>query len=291
MGTWTLDDIPWDRFDKSKVDRAIIPIVKAASMVEYNAEDYRQYLNNVFHDDARACKAIDRWAGEEVQHGQALGKWAQLADPDFDFEGSFERFVYNFRLPLDSRESVRGSRSGEMIARCMVETGTNSFYSALADATEEPALKAICRRIAEDEYAHYCLFHAHMRRYLEKEDLSLVEKFRVAMDRIAETEDDELASAYWAANRPGQPFDRRTNSVDYARGSLRYYKPYHVQRGVEMIFRAIGMNSRGPLGWIVTRAVLAFIWYRVRLVPRLSVLRARLSERYHQRLDYFEQRT
>ena len=155
MGTWTLDDVPWDRFDLSKVDPEIIPIVKAASMVEYNADDYRQYLKNVFADDARACKAIDQWTVEEVQHGEALGRWAELADPDFDFKRAFKRFTDNYNIPLAVTESVRGSRTGEMVARCMVETGTNSLYSALADATDEPVLKDICRRIADDEFAHY----------------------------------------------------------------------------------------------------------------------------------------
>ncbi len=48
-----------------------------------------------------------------------------------------------------------GSRAGELIARCIAETGTNSFYSALADATDESVLNDICRRIAEGELAHY----------------------------------------------------------------------------------------------------------------------------------------
>ena len=30
MGKWTLDDIPWDRFEPAKVDPDLVPIVKAA---------------------------------------------------------------------------------------------------------------------------------------------------------------------------------------------------------------------------------------------------------------------
>ena len=41
MAGWTLEDIPWDEFDRARVDLDIVPIVKAASLVEYNAEDYR----------------------------------------------------------------------------------------------------------------------------------------------------------------------------------------------------------------------------------------------------------
>jgi len=40
MGYWTLDDISWDRFDRSKVDPELLKVVKAASLVERNARDY-----------------------------------------------------------------------------------------------------------------------------------------------------------------------------------------------------------------------------------------------------------
>lgn len=271
MGTWSLKDIPWDSFDPSRVNPEIVPVVKAASMVEFNADDYRVYLQNVFHDDARVQNALKQWSAEEVQHGRALGKWAELADPDFDFQRCFEVFVGNFEFPLDVSQSVRGSRVGELVARCMVETGTSSFYSALADASDEPVLKEICRRIAEDEVAHYYLFHSSLRRYLKDEDLPLLQRFKVALERAAETEDDELARAYWAANHPDELFDRRSNSIAYANATLKYYRPNHVARAVEMIFGTLGLKPSGPLGWIATRAVRTFIWYRGSFVPRLRI--------------------
>ena len=281
MGTWSLEDIPWDRFDGSKVNPEIVPVVKAASMVEYNAGDYRRYLHNVFDGDRRLQAALKGWSAEEIQHGRALGKWAELADPGFDFESSFHRFVANFNFPLDVSHSVRGSRTGELLARCMVETGTNSFYSALADSTDEPVLKEVCRRIAEDELAHYYLFLSYMRRYLENEGLTFCGRLRVAFARISETEDEELASAYWAANRPGEHFERRPNSVAYARAALKYYRPAHVRRMVEMIFGALGLNPSGLLGWMATRAARAFIWYCSRFIPRIEVLQSRMSDRLH----------
>jgi hypothetical protein len=58
MGTWSLEDNPWDRFDGSKVNPEIVPVVKAASMVEYNAGDYRRYLHNVFDGDRRLQAAL-----------------------------------------------------------------------------------------------------------------------------------------------------------------------------------------------------------------------------------------
>ncbi|MEK9646874.1 MAG: ferritin-like domain-containing protein, partial [Alphaproteobacteria bacterium] len=72
----------------------------------------------------------------------------------------------------------------------------------------------------------YCLFHASMSRYLQRENLTLLERLREAFDRVAETEDGELATACWAANSHDGHFDRHRNSVAYARDSLQYYRPH-----------------------------------------------------------------
>ena len=85
MGNWTLGSIAWDRFDASKVDPEILRNIKAAALVERNGGDYRIYLNRVFADDPEFIQSVDTWSREEVQHGRALRRWAELADPAFDF--------------------------------------------------------------------------------------------------------------------------------------------------------------------------------------------------------------
>src|ERR1700736_1232908 len=122
MKHWRIEEVAWGRFDPAKVDPAIVPLVKAAAMVERNGIDYALYLNNVFDDDPDFGQAADNWAVEEVQHGEALGRWAMLADPSWDYRAAFARYKAGFKLPLDATRSVRGSRTGALLARCMVET-------------------------------------------------------------------------------------------------------------------------------------------------------------------------
>lgn len=245
---WTLDDIPWERFDPARVDPDILKVVKAAAMVEYNGDDYATYLCNVFADDPAFQEAARAWADEEVQHGEALARWARLADPNFDFERSFERFTAGYSLPLDAESSVRGSRSGELVARCIVEVGTSSYYSALAGATDEPVLKTICRHIASDEFRHYKLFYRHLKRYLERERIGKLRRILVALRRIGESEDDELAYAYYAANADtSAPYDRKRWSRAYAARAFGYYRPAHVERGIAMTFKAAGLSPQNRL--------------------------------------------
>src|SRR5215469_8794762 len=95
---WSLEDVEWSRFDASKVDASLLAAVKAASLVEYNAPDYVSYLKRVYRGAPESViRTIEHWGDEEIQHGLALGRWAELADPSFDFKGAFARFRALYR--------------------------------------------------------------------------------------------------------------------------------------------------------------------------------------------------
>jgi hypothetical protein len=271
MGAWTLDDIPWDRFDPTRVDRDLVPIVKSASLVEHNGAAYARHLCLIFADDPEFQETARRWGAEEVQHGQALARWAALADPGFDFNAAFARFRDGFRVDFDAEQSRRGSRSGEMVARCVVEIGTSSYYAALRDAASEPVLREICRQIAADELRHYRLFYKNLDRCLARERLGKAARLRVALSRVAESEDDELAYAYYAANETGRPYDRRRCSRAYARRAFALYRPHHVERGIAMLLKAIGLTPNGRLSLLISRAAWLTMRWRASHLARSAV--------------------
>lgn len=260
MGRWALDDIAWARFDPSRVDPEILGIVKASALVEYNGGAYARHLCRVFHDDPAFQANARRWGREEIQHGEALGRWAGLADPDFDFAAAFARFQTGYQVDFDCEASRRGSRAGEMVARCIVETATSSYYAALRDRVQEPVLKEICRNIAADEVRHYKLFYRTLGRYLEREPLGFWRRLRLVVGRLAESQDDELAYAYYAANEAARPYDRRRHGRAYARGAYAVYREPHVAAGVKMIFKAVGLAAHGRL----SRSAARLAWQAVR---------------------------
>jgi hypothetical protein len=265
MKHWRIDEVSWGEFDRTKIDRATVPLVKAAAMVERNGTDYAIYLNNVFHDDPDFRQAADYWSVEEVQHGDALGKWAMLADPTWDYEAAFARYKAGFKIPVDATASIRGSRTGELIARCMVETGTSSYYTALAEATQEPVLQQICRLIAADEFRHFKLFYDHMKRYLGRERVGMLRRMRIAAGRITESEDDELAFAYHCGNEPsGLAYDHKRCLAAYMGGAISVYQFRHIERGMGMIFKAVGLPPRGRLSDLSARAAWRLLQYRRR---------------------------
>jgi hypothetical protein len=251
---WTLDDVQWSKFDASKVDPRLLAAAKGAALVEYNAPDYVSYLKRVFKGDAVAIEAIEHWGTEESQHGLALARWCELADPTFSFEDAVRRFREGYKpahFEGDSEVSLRGSRRGEMISRCVVESGTSSYYSAIRDICEEPVLKEVAGRIAADEFRHYKLFYDTLNEQSEP-DLPFWRKLMIAISRINESDDDELAFSYYCGNVP----QSREKAVPYVRekyvkmasaAAMFAYRRHHITKLTQMVAKAIGADPQGRL--------------------------------------------
>jgi hypothetical protein len=264
---WTMDDVHWSLFDLSQVDAAMLAAVKAAALVEYNAPDYVIYLKRVFASAGpQTLASLEQWGREEAQHGRALGHWAEMADPSFKLEEAFARFRKGYtprHFTADEDGSVRGSRRGEMIARCVVESGTSSYYSAIRDASEEPVLKEIAGRIAADEYRHYKLFYDILHAQAEP-DISFWRKLWIAVKRVRESDDDELAFSYYCANVPPEketitPYKRKKYSRLASQTSMTIYHRHHIQKLVQMVVKVLGAN---PHGWLANLAG-ALLWRRL----------------------------
>ena len=252
MKRWSADDIPWQSFDRARLDPDILKLVKAAALVERNAADYTTYLKTIFRSEPDFAAQADGWGEEEIQHGEVLGRYAELADSDFDFPRRFQRFVDGYRIPLERQVSARGSLTGELIARCIVETGTSTLYSSLRDGVDEPVLKAILHRIAGDEFRHYKMFYDQMRRQNRQDSIHILRRVLVAIGRIREADDDELAYAWYAANEPLDTAYRRDHCArEYARRAFRHYRDKHAERAVNMIMKAVGLD---PTGWLGDKA-------------------------------------
>ena len=264
---WTMDDIHWSLFDPSKVEPNLLAAIKAAALVEYNAPDYVIYLKRVFAAAGpQTLASLEQWGREEAQHGRALGRWAEMADPKFRLEEALTRFRRGYtpeHFTETGESSVRGSRRGEMIARCVVESGTSSYYSAIRDATEEPVLKEIAGRIAADEYRHYKLFYDTLHAQSEPE-LSFWKKLWIAVGRVRESDDDELAYSYYCANvlpeeEAANPYNRKKYSKLASQASMSVYHRHHIQKLVQMVIKAMGAN---PHGWMANMAG-AVLWRRL----------------------------
>ena len=264
---WTVAALPWSQLQPAAIDDDLLATVKTAALVEANSADYVRYLHNIFADDAEFQRAASVWGEEEAQHGEALGRWAERIDPTFDFARSLAEFRRGYQIPLAATTSVRGSRAGELVARCVVEAGTCSFYSALRDSTAEPVLRRICHHIAQDEAQHYRLFWDHLQRYLQREPLGFWRRLRIAWGRVTETNDDELAYAYYSANVAGpaaRPYVRIACAHAYFRRAFGRYRRQHLRTAAHMILNALAIRPSGRWVSLGVRGVWQLLQWRLR---------------------------
>ena len=266
----TLDCVDWNDFVPDKVDDDLLAIVKAVSLLECNAMNYAAYLCKVFVDDPAIRSFIRTWAEEEVEHGMALGHWVELADTGYDFQAATRRFRQVFQIPEDyGRFSFRGTPFGELIAQSIVETGTSSLYSAMSDCSNEPVLQTLCKNIANDELRHYDYFIAQMKTDGNRNKIGQFGRLKLALDRIAEIKDDEIACAYHVANLHDRPYERKKAAQAYQRRAFRLYNRRHVELGVAMAAKACGF--RDTSAWI--KVANPIVWWlfttRVRQLERI----------------------
>src|SRR5262249_12596866 len=114
-------------------------------------------------------------------------------------------------------------------------------------AVQPPEQRELPPPTPANEIRHYKLFYNNLTRCLERELIGFWSRLRVAVRRIAESEDDELAYAYYVANEAASPYERHRYSCAYAARAYALCRKHHVAHGVTLICKAVGLN---PHGWL-----------------------------------------
>ncbi|MDR6887279.1 MULTISPECIES: ferritin-like domain-containing protein [Variovorax] len=175
---WKIEDLEFSRIARDKVrqDENLFYLVASASLIESGSDLYTHNLVDFFRgDDEVTAWLAQHWEAEELQHGKALRAYVAHVWPEFDWETAYRGFLEEYATYCRV-ELLAPTRGLEMAARCVVETGTATYYRAMARATSEPVLRDLASRIAADEVSHYKHFYRFFRRYRDQERLS---RFRV----------------------------------------------------------------------------------------------------------------
>ena len=246
---WSLDSIDWGsvRSDTGAVPDAFFYLVAAASFMESATDRYTTNLIAQFRGDDEITEWLERkWLPEELQHGRALRHYVRIAWPDFDWDRAYEMFLDEFSGYCRADE-LEPTRTREMASRCVVETGTASYYFALSRMSRDPALATIARRIAEDEIRHYKHFYRYFRRYQQIEPESRSAIFAAVLHRLRmiDRQDGTIALRYvHAAMRPGEQFDRRTFRTLRSSSQVRLGPHFPYRMCVQMLLKPLGFGPR-----------------------------------------------
>jgi hypothetical protein len=244
---WTLDDVPWASVDTARVKKRedLFYVVTAASFVESGADLYTANLVAFFEDDREIGDWLrGRWQVEELGHGRVLRDYVRHVWPEFDWQRAYAAFLADYG-PLCTVDDLEASRSRELAARCVVETGTSTFYRALAAQADEPVLAGIANRISAQEVDHYKHFYAYFRAYGVRESPGRLEVATTLARRALEARnsDAECALRHAFAVREGEPIDpRRFRDLTTKLGrQLRH--DYPAAMAARMLIRPLALPS------------------------------------------------
>jgi hypothetical protein len=192
---WDIQDLNLTLFNSEQVSSELVDVIKATCLIESRADLYSSYLLSVFSSKNEWHKLIHIWNLEERQHGQALKKWSQLVDGNFDFEELYKKYTQSVQYHSETGVSIRGSVANELIARCVIEALASAYYAAIRDRTQEPLLHEICDRLSKDEARHYGMFYKFLKEVQKTEKIPFLKKFLVLVKRVIELEDNQIIYA------------------------------------------------------------------------------------------------
>jgi rubrerythrin len=245
---WSLEDIPWNlvRRDAVTEERAFFFLVASASLMESATDLYTENLVEYFAGDEEVTSWLAQsWLPEELQHGRALRRYVETAWPEFDWEPAYRAFVEEFTPYCDV--ALEPARSLELASRCVVETGTASYYTTLSRASPDPVLAILARRIADDEVRHYKHFYRYFRSYRETERPSRAAVVPALWRRLRMTGGDDsfvVLKHVYKAHDPSAPFDTKLyrDLRREGRELVRNHFPYEMS--VRMLLKPLDLGRR-----------------------------------------------
>jgi hypothetical protein len=172
--------------------------------------------------------------------------------------------------------SIRGSKTAELLSRCAVESGTSTYYKAIAESVDDQVLKLICTRLAKDEINHFSVFRRKMDELKATEQFGFLHLLKMSLSRLVELEDDQVSYAYYIGLGTQQPYGRRLYSKLMIRAAYGLYTKQRISELIKLNLRALGISKswvRGHYDLIVT-GFTHVLWCYIR--SRVAIINLKL---------------
>jgi rubrerythrin len=243
---WKIADLDFSKIDIAQVrpDENLFYLVTCASFVESGSDLYTQNLVDYYGDEPEISSWLrEQWEVEELQHGQALRAYVEYIWPEFDWPAAYANFLSEYSSYCKV-ELLEPSKGLEMVARCVVEAGTATFYSALSRSTSEPVLKDLASRIAKDEVNHYKHFFRYFRRFRQNEGLRRHRIFGALRRRTMEMKNEDAACALrhvLGTRSPSHAGDRATLDRIHSKMNTTIRAHLSADMTIKMIMRPLDL--------------------------------------------------
>jgi len=264
---WSVNQIDYQaiQVDRVRPDRDLFYLLTSASFIESGSDTYAGNLASYYARVPEAAGWLtDHWEAEELQHGLALRRYVERVWPEFDWERGYARFFAEYG-PTCSMQQFEPTEALEMAARCVVETGTAAYYRALEQASDEPVLQVLTRRIANDEVRHYKHFYQFFNRFAQSEQIGRTRVLGALTRRLLEIKNEDAAIALrnvLRMERGVEDIPEHEVRALNARVSAVVRRNMPVEMTVKMLLRPLHLHSgleravRRPLVALVSRVIL-----------------------------------
>jgi hypothetical protein len=246
---WRIEDIDLTRIDRQKAvaNEDLLLLLCAASFIESGTDVYTSNLSKFFDGDPEVSAWLNNeWEPEEMQHGRALRTYVAYVWPEYDWDTAFRNFMDEYSLTC-SVEDFEKTRALEMVARCVVETGTATLYRAIGECSDEPVLKEITDNIRTDEVRHYKHFFKYFKKYNKIEGNGRLAVLGALMRRVMEikNEDSEIALRHvFAIRYPERVRDQAYNRERAARINALVRRNLSADMCVKMLLKPLDLPAK-----------------------------------------------
>ncbi len=195
---WQLNEIDFGVIRKEMVrdDERLFYLLASASFIEITSELYTSNLIEHFRNDRHVGSWLEQvWQHEEMQHGRALKAYVHAVWPEFDWESAYIGFAAEYGA-ICTLEALEPSRALEMVARCVVEVGTSTFYRCLYEYAEEPVLRRLLANIKADEVRHFKAFRHFFLEYNVAEHKRPINVWKAIWKRAMEGRNEDAYIAF-----------------------------------------------------------------------------------------------
>ena len=214
---WRVDAIDWAGIDHARIagHEELFYLLASASFIESGSDLYTSNLSAHYagHPDVAAWLQ-GHWEHEELQHGRAFELYVKAAWPEFPWQAAFDSFIAEYG-PLCTVDELESDRALELAARCVVETGTTTYYQTLRSLSPEPVLTELLGHIRADEVSHYKHFLAYFKLLNAQRPAGRARVARVLYRRLLELResDSDVALRHVWAHR-GDLFPQGAQSFE-----------------------------------------------------------------------------
>ena len=158
---WNMEtDIPWDKFDASKLTLEQAQTIKMNAITEWSALPATEMFLRDNRQDSDFCAFMSVWFFEEQKHSLVLMEYLRRFYPELvptEEELDKVRFEFDPAPPLET-----------LMLHFCGEIRLNHWYRCASDWHTEPVIKQIYKMISQDEARHGGAYLRYMKKAMNE---------------------------------------------------------------------------------------------------------------------------